>query len=284
MEKKENYVLPSYFVTRLLIQNWTSLCEKELKWIEVLDYCELMQSVGQQVDKIPADLHEKLSGVVKFLINNKVENEDHLMEFIKKFSKNLRIIDFRTESLPDEVFFERLADSCFSSPHLDLSFRGDKKRVVNYDFVLNFKNLIGMKSLRWQLSKQRNFIKKLFERFDTFELQNIENGNYWIRILRKDRHSPFEYKCSTWPCQLFDKIDDMMKLHDRRFKSGHYDYYGSIDSDNSLNSFSSTEDILKNFSTYRNDSRRKTGVILALNLMVCSLWKAFSTKLSNTRM
>ena len=48
-----------------------------------------------------------------------------------------------------------------------------------------------------------------------------------------------------------------MKLHDRRFKSGHYDYNGSIDSDNSLNSFSSTEDILKNFSTCRNDSRRK---------------------------
>ena len=239
-----------------LVRNWTNLCDKELKWFKVLDYCQLMKCVDQQTDRLPADIHEKLCGIEQFTINDKVENEDHLMEFIKGFSKTLRLINFPTKSLPDEHFFERLAESCSSIPHLDLWFLGDEKRVINYDFVLNFQNLIGMKTSRGRLSRQRDFIKKIFDKFDTFELRNIENGNYWIWIARKDRHSLYEYKYSTSRCQPFDNLDDLMKLHDRRFKSGHYDYYGAIDSDNSIE-FSSTEDILKNFSTYRNDSRRR---------------------------
>ena len=239
-----------------LVRNWTNVCEKELKWFKMLDYCELMKCVDQQTNRIPADIHEKLCGVKQFKINDKVENEDHLMEFIKGFSKTLRIIYFATEFLPDEHFFERLAESCSSCPHLDLWFYGDDKRVINYDFVLNFKNLIGMKTWSGQLSKQREFIKKLFDKFDTFKLFNIEKGNHWVWIARKDRHSQFEYNIFCCRSELFDDLDDLMKLHDRRYKSGNYDYYGSADSDDSIE-FSSTEDILKNFSTYRSDRRRQ---------------------------
>ena len=137
-----------------LIRNWTNACEKELKWIEDLDYGELMECVGQQADRIPTDIHEKLCGVEQFNICDKVENEDHLMEFIKGFSKNLRLIYFPTKLLPNEHFFERLAESCASSPHLDLRFYGNEKRVLNYEFILNFKNLIGMNFHSDHLSAQ----------------------------------------------------------------------------------------------------------------------------------
>ena len=254
--RDDGYTSVYDFLSTQLVRNWTSVCENELKWFKVLDYCELMKCVDQQTDRIPADIHEKLCSVEEFEINDKVENEDHLIEFIRGFNKNLRYIKFHTESLPDEHFFERLAESCSSIPHLDLLFRGDHRRVINYDFVLNFKNLIGMKTWSGQLSKQREFIKKLFDKFDTFKLFNIEKGNHWVWIARKDRHSQFEYNIFCCRSELFDDLDDLMKLHDRRYKSGNYDYYGSADSDDSIE-FSSTEDILKNFSTYRSDRRRQ---------------------------
>ena len=203
-----------------LVRNWRSAYEKELKWFKILDYCQLMKCVDQQTDRIPADIHKKLCGVEQFKITDKVENENHLLEFIQGFSKSLRLINFMTDSLPGEHFFERLAESCSSIPHLDLWFYGDKQDI-NYDFVLNFKNLIGMKTFEGRLSTQRDFTKKLFDRFDTFERFNIEKGNHWIRIARKNRHSQFEYNKFCSRGQLFDNLDSLMKHHDRWLSSGY---------------------------------------------------------------
>ena len=60
----------------------------------------------------------------------------------------------------------------------------------------------------------------MFDRFDTFELRNTEEGNRWIT--RKDRNSQFEYKGTPSECQLFDDLDSVMNLHDCRFKNGYY--------------------------------------------------------------
>lgn len=87
--KSEN---PNDFTFRdlleLYLENYTKLCEQELKWTKRIDYSELEH---------PADFHEKFKYVREVEVNNRVNDEGRLVDSIKKF-KRLNFLIIRVEA------------------------------------------------------------------------------------------------------------------------------------------------------------------------------------------
>ena len=65
----------------LQLENYSSLRETELRWIEVIYYSAV---------QIPTDFHEKFKHVKEIRVSSRVYGEDRLIEFIKGSNVSIR--------------------------------------------------------------------------------------------------------------------------------------------------------------------------------------------------
>lgn len=96
-------LLPKFY-----LQDYSRLCEPELRWTKRIDYAEL---------ELPNDLHEKFKHVKEVEIKLRMNDEDRLLGFIGGF-KRLNSLRIGKEAQLGSSFYGKLAGTCSLIPHL----------------------------------------------------------------------------------------------------------------------------------------------------------------------
>ena len=173
----------------------------------------------QMPTKVPLDLHRKLFNVQQIVLSDKPNDEDHFFRFAKGFKK---LVTFRFEKLPEEAFLERLATESASNWYVELEFdsnamKGQEK--AEFEFIFKFDNLARLMACK---VFKNAFIKRLFDRFDSFDLSFYVKAAY-VQIVHKSRSSAYEYTCERSKCKSFEHLDDLLKSINEEFKREDYD-------------------------------------------------------------
>ena len=199
----DNYEFKKDLV-KLHIQNYSKLNEKELRWIKEVNYTSLIQSCDNQIDRIPKDFHSKFVEIKKVIISDNLDDEHHLMNFLKGFKK-LNAFKVLHPSL-DLPFFEELSINC---PQISsLSYEVDRydSRIEDFDFIFKFKSLKKFYTLS-DLEHSDDFFETVFEKFPIFNLKFEFNGAE-ITIDKKDEKTAYELKVYE-DCLEFYDFDEL---------------------------------------------------------------------------
>lgn len=160
-------------LTRLQLRNYDKLCDEELRWIKIINYSTVMRYIGDgTIESVPADLHQRFASVREVCADAKVEDEQHLMEFLRPFR---RLEKFSASVAPmDAAFYERLA---FEFPQIrKLSIRKTSKQLEDLEFIFKFPNLVELTIKFLKLTKE--FVRKLFTTYPVFKFTFARDHRY----------------------------------------------------------------------------------------------------------
>ena len=203
----DNYEFKKDLV-KLHIQNYSKLNEKELRWIKEINYSSLIESCDNQIDRIPKDFHSKFVEIKKVIISDNLDDEHHLMNFLKGFKKvNTLKIQKHSQSL-SESFFEKLLTNCPQIRSLNFD-KSNRNCNINYNFIFQFKNLFSLSTCQ---RLEENFIVKVFKEFDEFSIKFYLN-RYKVTIVKENEKSNYELNVKDFNSSYYDLHSLLNELH-----------------------------------------------------------------------
>ena len=192
--------LESYSTNKVLakfyLENYSSLREPELRWIQVIHYPAL---------NFPADFHKKFRYVREIRVHSQVEDENRLIEFIGGFVR-LESLGVKKVAQLGVSFYKKLA-RCSSIPHLAI-WMESSAGLANLDFLLEFKHLVCFTILQ---NIDDQFVRQLFAHFECFELNYRSRKKGWnIKIRRPRKYTEFEFGVHT-DHLIFSQLDGFLQ-------------------------------------------------------------------------
>lgn len=181
-------------LVRLHIRNYAKLRLEELRWIRGVNYNALQSCIEDGlVDEVPADFHEKFGQVNEILLDEKIDDEERLFDFLRKFK------NFDTFSLelsydsgfegPELSFFEKLFTEFPSIWHLRIRDPdGQGGMASDLDFLFKSSK---MYKLYTEFGDDNDIADKIFEHFETFEFSFEINGTI-ATVKRTQKDGRFE--------------------------------------------------------------------------------------------
>lgn len=181
-------------LVRLHIRNYSKLCEAELRWIRALNYSALQSCIEDGlVDEVPTDLHEKFDQVNEIILDGKIDDEERLFEFLRKFKNfdtfSIELGYYSGYSGPETAFFEKLFAEFPDIWHLRIADPDGSGYTAN-DLDYLFKST-KMYKLYTEFMDDDDLTDKIFEHFETFEFSFEINGTV-ATVKRTQKGGRFE--------------------------------------------------------------------------------------------
>ena len=199
----------------LCLQNYSRLCERELRRTKRLGYLGLADELAKQKRELPRDFYERFDQLREILINYRVPDEHQLLVFIATL-KRLNSLRFERKSEDQtlvkaslgESFFKKLANICSSRQSFALKFGYSYLGLlVDYKFVFEFKSLVYLYTREFHLDVQ--LIERLFSHFKTFEL-DYRHYSELVEITRSRSGSVLELRFGNDPLKIFSDLDALL--------------------------------------------------------------------------
>lgn len=180
-------------LTKLQLRNYGQLYDDELRWIKKINYSSVMRAIADGViGAVPDDLHRRFDRVREVHVDAKVEDEQHLIDFLRKFDR-LEKVSVSKAAL-GAAFYERLA---VEFPRIRALFLHEADgHFQSLNFVFKFSNLTKLKAKG--LTIERDFVQKLFDTYPVFELAFANNSRYREDYETFRRAHP---KCDSSTCR-----------------------------------------------------------------------------------
>ena len=195
---------PHLLRPKFYLENYSSLREPELRWIQIIHYDEL---------SFPADFHEKFRYVREIRVNSWMEDEDRLIKFILGF-KRLESLVVEDNTELSESFYRELA-RCSSIPYLAIWLESEVD-VFYLDFLLEFKHLVCFTLYTEDIDDQ--FVQRLFDRFESFELNyKVEDDD--IKIRRPRKGADFELSVDGSFESHFSECNDLLEYIESEYRN-----------------------------------------------------------------
>ena len=201
--------------------NHSRLYEKELRWIQEINYSGLELACDELGDWVFEDFHLRFNQVRRVVIGD-VEDEERLVSFLSAYGKRLTSLRFSEATNCNEwVLKYHLNAAC---PAIcSLTIQGEWK-LNEYSFLLRFENLYRLDT-DFQLRHNRckfkndddhdNIIYELYDKHEAFHITFVYNRTY-VSIKKESKDSKFSlyYRDS-----LFGKYEQLSSLILEIFRS-----------------------------------------------------------------
>ena len=160
-------------LTKLQLLNYDDLYDDELRWIRTMNYSSVMRAIGDSaIGEVPEDLHRRFDRVETVYVDAPVADEDHLIEFLKKF-KRFKKFSVKKATLSG-AFYERLAGKLPQIRKLFIHEAG--KHFDCLQFIFKFPNLIELKIKGPKIGEE--FVRTLFTIYPVFKLIFKNDSRY----------------------------------------------------------------------------------------------------------
>lgn len=214
---RQSYGKFLHFLSQLYMSNHSKLCEPELKRVRELDYSGLLAYSRKDRAEVLLELIQKLDRIKRIRVSSVVHDEDRLIEFIKQFKQFNSLKVHKEASQLGASFYRKLAATC-SSPWLTIKME-PQDSFTNFDFVFKFKNLVGLKTRKYDAGDE--FVRRLFDHFDVFQFEH-NVGDDDVKITKRSK-TRFEFSVHSGHLKVFDNLDELLQKvnkycrHPRRF-------------------------------------------------------------------